>query len=286
MGRKFNALTTLLFVAAIGLLVACGDEEDAQPTQLPAGAGQDRPTQQPAEPDDAGQAEAGLEGWLQQINAGQAPAASQDDSFHWGLGYLVHYGPIESIGLDNLIYNALVAYKQTGASGPSDAALDQDQRNLIALTEGITFDPGLDPTEQVAQTPEVRQAILARIVDSQANLSPEEALASNEVTGVVAIPSPENLGSKYLVFTQEAPGADFVFQGVVIVADAIERAAASAETYSFQGWTDLPLLGDASGPFWQALPPGVSGDPANTDEGRPGVLLLHESDYAEIAQGE
>ncbi len=218
------------------------------------------------------------------INNGELPLESRGESFEWGLGYFVYYGPIETLGLDNLIYNALRAHKRLDTGEVTADNLSQNDQNLIELTEGIEFNPEVDPTEQVAQTPEIRETILARITQNQADLSPDEALDSNEVIGIIALDSPADLGAKYLVYTQETPDAEFVFLGVVIVSDAIGQRGAD-ETYSFQGWEGLPLLGDAAGPFWNDIPLGLSGDPANIDEGRPGVLLINESKYEEIKQG-
>jgi hypothetical protein len=123
---------------------------------------------------------------------------------------------------------------------------------------------------------------MGRVVESQQELSPEEALESNEVIGVVAVASGEDIGRKYLVYGQDTPDSEFEFLGVIIAVDASGQPVGSGETYSFQGWQDLPLLGDASGPFWTLIPTGVSGDPANTNEGRPGVLLVSESVYEEL----
>lgn len=227
----------------------------------------------------------GFDSWLQSINSGELPKISNDGSFEYGLGYLLYYGSIDSIGLDNLIYNALLVHRQLETGEVTSENLSKSQQNLLDLTEGIEFNPDIDPTEQVGQTPEIREAILERISQSQTGLSPDEALNSNEVSGVIAIPSPEDIGSKYLVYVQDSPDSEFEFAGVVVAADGISEESATDETYSFQGWSDLPVLGDAAGPFWNELPAGVSGDPSNTAEGRPGVLLMHENMYEELSQG-
>ena len=91
------------------------------------------------------------------------------------------------------------------------------------------------------------------------------------------------MGGKYLVFVQPEPGADFEFLGVIMAVDA---AGGNRESYSLNGWNDLTWLGDASGPFWDDLPLGNSGDPANTGEARPGVLLLSEKVYMEMMGAE
>jgi hypothetical protein len=219
------------------------------------------------------------------INNGELSSESRDGSFEYGLGYLLYYGSIDEIGLDNLIYNALLVHRQLDTGEVTTENLSESQQNLLELTEGIEFNPDIDPTEQVGQTPEIREAILGRITQIQTELSPDEALNANQVSGVVAIPSPDDIGRKYLVYAQDSPDSEFEFLGVVVAADAESEESASPETYSFQGWSALPSLGDAAGPFWNELPAGVSGDPNNIDEGRPGVLLISERTYEEIKQG-
>ena len=274
-------LRALLLVTVL-VLAACEPVSDSESEPEPASSDESPVTSAP----DEGSAVSGagdVDTWLQQINSGELPLESRSESFDWALGYLLYYGPVESLGVDNLIYNAQRVNRRLDTGEVTMANLSQNDQNLLELTEGIEFDPDVDPTEQIGQTPAIREAILDRIVTSQADLSPEEALASNEVVGVLAPPAPEALGAKYLVYTQETPDSDFEFLGVVIVADATTDG--ERETYTFQGWEGLPWLGDAAGPFWNDLPAGVSGDPANTDEGRPGVLLVSESAYEEIKAG-
>lgn len=281
---KERHIFPVLLLAAMLIFAGCGETNSSQSTQGPTPSDQSPGI---SVSDETSTTSGGGEviTWLQMIGNGELPLEKRADSFEWGLGYLVYYGPIETLGLDNLIYNALRVHKRLATGEVTTANLSQNDQNLLELTEGLEFNPDVDPTEQIAQTPEIRGVILERITPSQEGLSPEEALASNEIIGVIALPSPEDLGGKYLVFTQETPEAEFVFLGVIVVADAIIQEAATTETYSFQGWEDLPYLGDAAGPFWNHIPAGVSGDPTNTAEGRPGVLLISESKYEEIKQG-
>ena len=225
-----------------------------------------------------------IDAWLQQVNNGAITPPNPGGAFEWGMGYLVYYGSMETIGVDNLIYYALEAQSRMNDDEVRTDEQNRNDQNLIDLTEGITYDPAVDLTQQVAQTSDIRNSIMDRVVESQADMTPDDALASNEVIGIVAPPAPEAVGQKYLVYTQNTPDAAFEFQGVVIAADATSEA--SGETYSFLGWENLPLLGDATGPFWNNLPAGVSGDAAATDEGRPGVLLVSESMYEDIQQGD
>lgn len=222
-----------------------------------------------------------LDDWIEQINDGTLPKMGGEGELDYGLGYFLYYAPIDSTGLDNLIYNALVVHKQLEDGDIQADSLTHGQQNLLDITDGIVFNPELDITEQIGQDEEVRQAILERLTADQQGMSPEDALEANAVSGIVATLSGEDIGKKYLVYGQATPDADFEFVGTVLVVDA-SGSGNTGESYSFQGWDSLPLLGDASGPFWNLIPTGLSGDPANTDEGRPGVLLISESTFEEI----
>jgi hypothetical protein len=271
---KFIFQAVLLFALAFLTLVAC-DAADDSPAAQPA----DNTSTGAA--GGVGVADDSLNNWLTQLNNGEIPSISQAGAFDYGLGYLVYYGSIDDIGVDNIIYNALEARNRLETGERTNETLTRNEQNLLDMTEGLVFDPEVALTDQVQQSPEVRQRILDRVTNSQSNLSPSDALASGNVIGVFAPPDPQAIGSKYLVYTQSAPGADFNFLGVVIAADAVSPGA-PREVYSFQGWESLPWLGDAGGPFWEQLPPGVSGDPSATDEGRPGVLLISEQTYREL----
>jgi hypothetical protein len=278
---KWTYLTALLWLVGALLMVGCGGTADPQPNRNEAARDQNQNAQD-AEPSD------NMENWLRQIRDGDiesysvAAAGDAQQSFRWGRGYLTYYGSMEHIGLDNLIYNGLRAHIRlaTGETTADNLPLNND--NLLQITDGIQLNQETAPENQTAQTPAIRQAILDRIASDQRALSPDEALASGQIIGVIAIPSPEDLGAKYLVYAQETPDADFVFLGVVMVADTITRAGPGRETYSFQGWQQLPWLGDAAGPFWEQIPSGMSGDPVNTNEGRPGVFFVHETQYQAI----
>jgi hypothetical protein len=280
---KITGARLLFVLAAILLTAACAERNDASPTGVPQS--------DPAAGDllRIGPSSSPVDEWLRQLQAGEIESYNEaavdgaSQSLRWALGYLTYYGAMENIGLDNLIYNALRAHIRLATGETTTISRRANDDNLLRLTDGIQYDPALAPENQVAQTPAIRQAILNRIVSQQDHLSPAEALASDEVIGVVAAPSPEDIGAKYLVYSQASPEAEFVFRGVIIVADAVTKAGPARETYSFQGWQQLPWLGDGAGPFWRQLPTGLSGEPDNTNEGRPGVLLLHEGEYRVLA---
>jgi hypothetical protein len=278
MMKKGRFILSVLLWAAVFLVTGCEASEDAQSTQ-----DQGSP---PGETQAISPNSENVNTWLQQIKNGELALdnmseGSSDGPLEWGLGYLTYYGPIETLGVDNLIYNALQVHKRLATGEVTAESLGENDQNLLNLTEGIQFDPELDPLDQTGQSKAIREVILGRITQDQQGLTPDEALEANEVAGIIASRSPADVGHKYLVYGQETPGSDFVFLGVVVVADAAAQDAA-AELYSFNGWQELPWLGDATGPFWQAIPTGVSGDPANTEEGRPGVLLVSENKYEEI----
>lgn len=224
-----------------------------------------------------------LTAWLQRVNQGELETANSGDTLDWGYGYVVYYGAMESIGVDNLIYNALEVRRRLDTGEVTEENLTQADENLLTLAEGIAYESGTDLTQQVAQTPEIRNEILAHAADSQANLSPQDALDSDNIVGVIAPPAPESIGQKYLVYTQDSPDAEFTFEGVILAVDATNTT--SAEPYSVDEWNGLTWLGDAGGPFWDDLPAGVSGNPDDTTEGRPGVLLISENTYEQITSG-
>lgn len=236
---------------------------------------------EPAEAE-AGADEQALDDWLQQVNNNEIEGEPIDGTLTWNEGYVKYYGTMESLGIDNLIYNALEVRRRLDTGEVTEEGLSQSQQNLLDITEEIEYSSEADLTEQVAQTAEIRDAIMEHIVESQQDLSPQEALDSNNLIGVFGPPAPESIGSKYLVYGQETPDSEFEFLGVILAVDA---TMASQEPYSVGEWENLRWLGDAAGPFWDDLPAGVSGDPTNTGEGRPGVLLISEATFDELQTG-
>lgn len=223
-----------------------------------------------------------LDSWLQQVNNDQIESTPMGETLDWGEGYLVYYGPVDSVGIDNLIYNALEVHRRLDTGEVTEDTLSESEQNLLEITEGIEYDSEADLTDQIAQTPEIRRSIMEHIAESQTDLTPQEAMDSNNIVGVFGPPAPESIGSKFLVYTQESPDAEYSFLGVILAVDATTQAN-MMEPYSADEWNDLPWLGDASGPFWDDLPAGVSGDPSSTDEGRPGVLLVSEAMFDELS---
>lgn len=296
--KKRKLLSIFFILAAVFLFAGCDDDNQNESGDEPAASNQDNMN---VEDNGAGgglgaanannaNIDAGTENntqpgsideWLQQVNNDQLPTVSETEGLDYGLGYFVYYTEVET-ALDTLIYNALVVHDQIANGDVTEGNLNQQQQNLVDFTGDLEYNSEIPATEQIAQSQEIRDAIISRVVDDQSSLSPQEALDSNEVIGFVAGHAASDIGRKYLVYTQDSPDSDFEFLGVVLVVDADGQALDSSETYNFQGWEDLPLLGDASGPFWNNLPVGVSGDPSNTDEGRPGVLLVSQSTFQEI----
>jgi len=285
-----SKVRTLLLVLVL-LLAACDSADEPEATPDIIGDNLDTEIVEPvesnrdvetAEPDEieGGSDEASLNAWLQQVNKGEIESGNIEESLDWNLGYFLYYGSLDSLGVDNLIYNALEVHRRLDTGEVTQENLSSSEQNLLEITEGIEYSPDVELTKQIAQTPEVRQSILEHVVQSQQDLSPGKALDSNNIIGVFGPPAPESIGSKYLVYTQESPEADFTFLGVIIAADATSEA--NREPYSVGEWDGLKWLGDAAGPFWEDLPAGASSDPANTEEGRPGILLISEATYEEI----
>jgi hypothetical protein len=282
---KWIRPAVLLWLVGILVVTGCRDAADSQSNHAESTPDQSETTPDQNQEDQDKVVSNNMDEWLQQIQDGVidsynvSAADDAEQSFRWGLGYLTYYGSMEHIGLDNMIYNALRAHIRLATGETTTGNLPRDDNNLLQITDGIQLDPNIPPENQVGQTPALRQAILDRVVADQRMLSPDDALASGEIIGVIAIPSPEDIGAKYLVYTQNIPGDDFIFLGVVMVVDAITRESANMGAYTHGAWDHLPWLGDAAGPFWQQVPAGGSGDPAKTTEGRPGVLFVHEGQY-------
>ncbi len=292
---KWKHPAHILWLVVTLILVGCGGaiesqspspSNQAETVQVETTQAETVPAPNQEEPDTA--VANNMETWLAQIQAGDlesynvSAADGAEQSFRWGLGYLTYYGSMENVGLDNLIYNALRAHMRIANGDTPVDNLPRNSTNFFQIAEGLQFDPQTPAENQIGQTPALRQAILDRVVADQHTLSPEEALASGEIMGVIAIPSPEDVGAKYLVYGQDLPGEPFVFVGVVLVVDAIPREGASTDTFSSESWDRLPWLGDAAGPFWEKIPAGGSGDPTKVNEGRPGILFVHEGQYEAV----
>lgn len=284
MKRKFLILTVLMLIFGL-MLSACNDDSntnEANENNTAEVTERNDNNVEVSESDDNEVATAdNLDEWIQQVNDGTLPKMGGEGELDYGLGYFLYYAPIDSTGLDNLIYNGLVIHKQLEDGDISADSLTQGQQNLLDITDGIVFNPEVEITAQIGQTEDVRQTIFGRLTADQQGMSPKDALEANAVSGILATNSGEDIGKKYLVYGQPSPDADFEFVGTILAVDA-SGSGNTGQSYSFQGWDSLPLLGDASGPFWNLIPTGMSGDPANTNEGRPGVLLISQSTYQEI----
>ena len=225
-----------------------------------------------------------LDAWLQQVKNKEIISDTTGETIAWRLGYFTYYGSLESIGIDNMIYYALQVHRRLDTGEFTPDSLNQNAKNLLEVTEGIQYDSVAPLTDQIWQSPEVKNAILEHIVQSQQELSPQEALDSNNFIGFFAPPSPASVGGKYLVYTQDSPDSDFSFLGVIIAVDGTTHGA--NETVNIGEWQDMFWLGDATGPFWINLPITGDADPNLTTAGRPGVLLINEETFAEIDGGD
>lgn len=277
--RKYKLIFVIMMLVGALFLAACDDSDEDSTPEVPANDSAET-SGSTGENSQVSNSE-GLEGFLADMNEGAVPMMGGEGSLDYGLGYFLHYAPIETTGVDNLIYNALVVHKQLNDGEYTADDMTNGQQNLLNITDGIVFNPEVDLTAQLGQSPEVREAILARLTADQTSMSPDDALESNDVAGIAALKNGADIGRKYLVYGQDTPDSEFEFIGVILIVDA-SGSAGGGETYSFQGWENLPLLGDASGPFWNEIPSGVSGDPTNENEGRPGVLLISEQTFQEL----
>lgn len=286
-GNNHKIMLTILLLFLF-TLTACGSSDDYEGdfdianTEEPTTT---EPTnmEMPDEKESEGTTtSAKLDTWLQQVNNREIISDMAGETIAWGLGYFTYYASLDSTGIDNLIYYALQVHRRLDTGEFTLDSLSQNAKNLLEVTEGIKYDSVAPLTDQIWQSPEVKNAILEQIVQNQQELSPQEALNSNKFIGFFAPPSPGSVGGKYLVYTQDSPDSDFSFLGVVIAVDATTHG--THET-NIGEWEGVFWLGDATGPFWSDLPITGDADPNSITAGRPGVLLISEETFAEIDAG-
>lgn len=134
------------------------------------------------------------------------------------------------------------------------------------------------------------ESVTKSIVDNQENLTPEAALESGKYVGLIAVPSPLDIGRRLIAYKVEPNGDnskqyESKFLGIVLVSDCVQEDhwvdEGYRKTYGFAGWehNPLPWIAESSEEFNRTLPPGRSGDPDNVLGGRPGLLLLSEERY-------
>ncbi len=223
--------------------------------------------------------------WLEGVRAGSIEAVNIDTRIHWAVGYFLYYGTVEGIGIDNLIYNALESYRRLGTGEVTLETQSRGDKNLMAIADTLNYSPTGSLVDQIGQTAQIRAEILEHVVESQHELTPEEALASGNVVGMIAPPAPKSKGEKFLVYKQVSADGEFEFVGVVVSVDTAGHGN-TGNSYSDADWDNLRWLGDATGPFWTNLPVSAASDPTNLHEARLGVLLINEVVFEEIIAGE
>lgn len=136
---------------------------------------------------------------------------------------------------------------------------------------------------------EAKKFIADHLVPSQSNLHPEEAKATGKVVAFGATRSCADLWRiKYLFGIDNPHQPDPRFIGRVMIIDCASQADwenhLANSAYSFKGWNRLPWIIDLSRNGFIQLPTGLTGDPNNTGEGRPGVVVIDESLLGEFYQ--
>lgn len=103
---KSNFIVTVIITAFLFVFAGCNGTDESQSGPAPA----DGPI--------VSLTGGNLDRWLAQIRNGEiatdniATSENGTGSLAWGMGYLTYYGSIESVGLDNLLYNALRVHRQ------------------------------------------------------------------------------------------------------------------------------------------------------------------------------
>jgi hypothetical protein len=129
---------------------------------------------------------------------------------------------------------------------------------------------------------QARRFIADHFTPSQLNLDPEAARVSGKVIAFGATRSCADLWKiKYLFVIDNPTRPDPYFIGRVMIIDCAARQDwenhLSTVSYSFKGWNRLPWIIDLSRNGFIQLPTGLSGNPNNIGEGRPGVVAIDES---------
>lgn len=121
-------------------------------------------------------------------------------------------------------------------------------------------------------------------MQKQSDLTPEEAKKTGKVVAFGATRGPYDLWKiKYMfgIDDPKNPKPYFIGRFMVIdcAADHDWNPRLATLTYSYKGWSNPPLnwLVDLSSNGMIQIPTGYSGQQGNTNEGRPGVVLIDES---------
>lgn len=204
----------------------------------------------------------------------EIPDISGDEKYDLPLTAGVGYSTLHCLTYQTADYHGRSLRNWMSRNRLSEADLSSSQLNIFQFT-----DSGI-------------KGMAAKLDDDQALSDPASALDSNRYIGLVATRSPSDIGSKYLAFGTTAEER-FIspprFIGAVLVVDCVARKhwlnGGSQRSYSYLGWHSLPWITEASPEVMEKFPPGVSGDPKNINCGRPGVVLVSQSQYQSLLSG-
>lgn len=124
-------------------------------------------------------------------------------------------------------------------------------------------------------------------MQKQSHLTPEQAKKTGKVIAYAATRSPADLWKiKYVFGINDPKNPQPYFIGRIMIIDSAAtndwKNSLATLTYSYKGWSKLNWIVDLSKNGFIQLPTGLSGVQTNTGEGRPGVILIDESQLDEM----
>ena len=149
-------------------------------------------------------------------------------------------------------------------------------------------DPGNDLVAEVIKNRKgislsaAKSFIDETFMETQSNLTPQQAKETGKVMGYVATRSPADLWKiKYLFGIDDPKNPQARFIGRVMVIDCAAYKdwdpRLATQVYSYKGWMKLNWIVDLSRNAFIKIPTGLSGKQDSLVEGRPGVILIDEA---------
>jgi hypothetical protein len=139
----------------------------------------------------------------------------------------------------------------------------------------------LEISPQNSSEQELLKLAKDKIIESQSELSPQEALDQNKYLGYVATRGKDDIGKRLLLWTVSNPGENpqLKFIGVVLVTDNSGHDENLNKPYKLDNW-NLPWMLDVSDTVLPHLPQGRAPSPDYAMAGRPGIIAISEDFYS------
>jgi hypothetical protein len=121
---------------------------------------------------------------------------------------------------------------------------------------------------------------------NQYKMTPSQALQSGKYSGYISTRSFYDIGCEYFMFGATSPDIsvrEIYFIGVALAVDCPNvddwKNKLSNWPYKHMGW-NLEWIADVPGEVMSLLPPGLSKNSNNWNEGKPGVILVEAENQA------